>query len=840
MAIKRKDFQKTSSTILEFLLKLPDEEINSRLRDTLLHGLHFLQQYYLILQKRDKEQKPLQWTLERGLSPLTPFREAPDKFEWPWIDIESHKVKQTIPKHSLTNFLNLSPIIIAVREGDLRYVKELLNSDTELIDCVDSFGRDLLTYAVQYQQIHILRYLLLECKSSININFQANDGSTCLHRACYTDEGQQCNIEIVKILLENNADVTKQDVHLRSPLHWAVLAENIDCLKLLIEYNIDVHIKDIDGMTAAMWACHLDRFEHFIELSQHMNDSIETDNDGRTWIHHSVRKTEPLKCLKYLLSSESILLRDNDGKTCLHVAAEQGSVQSCRLIFDMSEQTNNHSYIHDGDKSQQTPLHLATKHGHARVLKELLDHGADPDLNDIQGISSFDYAQNRGLYFCRSVFEVYLREKNSNNINSRPSTTRSFNNNIMKLNGNDVTPTPPVNGHATFIRRNGHRSLNESLPIKNSSTSPILSTEKFSHTITHFNSSSNGFNDNEEEEDHNQQQFRPVSSTTNNSLLAPPIKPRKNITTPNNSIIKPKINPNHHFIPANSSHSDEEDDDDGGNSLQGHNSEDDNSNRQHEQSNSHRFLRHNDNRFQQQQQSNTTFHRPHYKKSKQSNKNLAYDDYRPFDEQQQQPSAFTSVSKQPIRSAISKDFLQPSLNRIGSSNGNQSISNRLKSGSKSSSTESIPALDLTVAGQKVFRTKQSISDIFVSNSLPNSNQMRPPSGRLKPIHSAKSTSSVTDEYSSNSTKTLEDVTNNSKQSLNKAFLHKKKLTPLINGTDTMNKKSSLHTAMDHPQYVEDITSDRSEETSIDMSTGGGGDSRDFKSFNRIDKHSKLH
>ena len=263
MAIKRKDFQKTSSTILEFLLKLPDEETSSRLRDTLLHGLHFLQQYYLILQKRDKEQKPLQWTIERGLSPLTPFREAPDKFEWPWIDVETNKVKQTIPKHSLNSFVTLSPIIVAVREGDLRYVKELLHVEPELIDQVDSFGRDLLTYAVHYQQIKILRYLLLECHASAKINVQANDGSTCLHRACYSDDEHHCNLEIVRLLLENNADVTKQDVHLRSPLHWAVLAESTDCLKLLIEYNVDIHVKDIDGMTSAMWACHLDRYEHF-------------------------------------------------------------------------------------------------------------------------------------------------------------------------------------------------------------------------------------------------------------------------------------------------------------------------------------------------------------------------------------------------------------------------------------------------------------------------------------------------------------------------------------------------------------------------------------------------
>ena len=46
---------------------------------------------------------------------------------------------------------------------------------------------------------------------------------------------------------------------------------------------------------------------------------MEKDNDGRTWIHHSARKTEPLECLKTLLTPESMKLRDNEGRTCLHV-----------------------------------------------------------------------------------------------------------------------------------------------------------------------------------------------------------------------------------------------------------------------------------------------------------------------------------------------------------------------------------------------------------------------------------------------------------------------------------------------------------------------------------------
>jgi hypothetical protein len=132
------------------------------------------------------------------------------------------------------------------------------------------------------------------------------------------------------------------------------------------------------------------------------------DNDGRTWIHHSVRKTEPLQCLNALLTEEAMELRDNDGRSCLHVAAEQGSVLACRLIFQMSEQLQKQSYIHDLDKYRQTPLHLATKNGHARVLKELLDHGADPYLQgNITFLSPIPF-DDHCMYDCRYSWRFSL------------------------------------------------------------------------------------------------------------------------------------------------------------------------------------------------------------------------------------------------------------------------------------------------------------------------------------------------------------------------------------------------------------------------------------------------
>jgi hypothetical protein len=57
-----------------------------------------------------------------------------------------------------------------------------------------------------------------------------------------------------------------------------------------------------------MWACYLDHLDH-LKLLCRLDEStsrvniasfggeVETDNDGKTWLHWSVRKSEPLHCL---------------------------------------------------------------------------------------------------------------------------------------------------------------------------------------------------------------------------------------------------------------------------------------------------------------------------------------------------------------------------------------------------------------------------------------------------------------------------------------------------------------------------------------------------------------
>ena len=79
--------------------------------------------------------------------------------------------------------------------------------------------------------------------------------------------------------------------------------------QLLLDNNVDVGIRDNDGMSALMWCCHGDHLPHLRLLLNHVHvqyaDDWLSDHDvtGRTWLHWSVRRTQPLHCLQVRIYS---------------------------------------------------------------------------------------------------------------------------------------------------------------------------------------------------------------------------------------------------------------------------------------------------------------------------------------------------------------------------------------------------------------------------------------------------------------------------------------------------------------------------------------------------------
>ena len=71
-------------------------------------------------------------SLSRGLSPITPFRDAPDRFQWKWVNLENPSIANlTRSLSSSEDFSNIPHILQATKVGDIQTVHRILNQDGE-------------------------------------------------------------------------------------------------------------------------------------------------------------------------------------------------------------------------------------------------------------------------------------------------------------------------------------------------------------------------------------------------------------------------------------------------------------------------------------------------------------------------------------------------------------------------------------------------------------------------------------------------------------------------------------------------------------------------------------
>lgn len=63
----------------------------------------------------------------RGLSPMTPFKDTPDKFLWKWINRDNPKSLNETTNTLNQSLLILPPIIQAAKEGDNSCIVDIID-----------------------------------------------------------------------------------------------------------------------------------------------------------------------------------------------------------------------------------------------------------------------------------------------------------------------------------------------------------------------------------------------------------------------------------------------------------------------------------------------------------------------------------------------------------------------------------------------------------------------------------------------------------------------------------------------------------------------------------------
>jgi ankyrin repeat protein len=125
----------------------------------------------------------------------------------------------------------------AVREGDLKKIRELLIAHPDLISIKDETGRTPLHWAAtmmywveKEDRQNMVKFLLT--RRRVNVNAKADDGATPLHDAVGNGQNQ-----MVELLLAHNADVNAKDNEGRTPFGMACFKVDWDLLELLRQHG---------------------------------------------------------------------------------------------------------------------------------------------------------------------------------------------------------------------------------------------------------------------------------------------------------------------------------------------------------------------------------------------------------------------------------------------------------------------------------------------------------------------------------------------------------------------------------------------------------------------------
>ncbi|CAK9019208.1 Ankyrin-3 (ANK-3) (Ankyrin-G) [Durusdinium trenchii] len=276
-------------------------------------------------------------------------------------------------------------VFVAIMQGDLSRVQELVEEDPEVVNAVNEdaeFNYSPLIWAVRSFKAEIAQFLI---EKGADLDRVDEEGYSALMLAC-----ENAQPEMAKALVEKGANLDLVNKMGLTALMISVTHNQVETIELLVEHGAALDVQGEGGKTALMMSCRYDQPKVVAAMLAREAGVDLVDEKGWSALMQACLFEQEASAVLLIEAGANPDFVSEEGDTALMLALTGDQPSMAELLIESGANPN----LSD-PKNEWTPLIFACRQGAMDIAELLIGKGADLDHVDKESWTAL-------MYTCRA------------------------------------------------------------------------------------------------------------------------------------------------------------------------------------------------------------------------------------------------------------------------------------------------------------------------------------------------------------------------------------------------------------------------------------------------------